>query len=430
VTEHFDSGEPQLDAWLRTSAGQGQRRDASRTFVVLDGDDVIAYYTLVAAQVEHANAPPRVRRGLSKRFPIPVCLLARLAVDRRRQGRGLGAAVLADALERAVRAAEQVGIRAVLVHALHRDAAAFYRRFGFELVTEDELTLMVTVGQIRRAHEEESRTPASATTVGNQGDAGLQPEDPWWETRDAWAATFALLGAYGCRPKLTVEGLVAFRRDGFVVRIEASDGQLPVVRHDSSLRLILEDAACAQLATSTVTFDGDRDLIQKVLGLFPDPEGPAQDGFIRHFPPRNDLDRMELAAAYATYRPELDALAACGVHAYVEANEWDMRIYSDISSNLLLDISIEDEGVSLAGPDDGDWVVFLTGPGGHEAEFTVPRQGDRELDSGALADAVTEALRRILRGGHVFLEHYDVRRGRLDESWSAPAPEDDDADGS
>jgi GNAT superfamily N-acetyltransferase len=151
-TDRFDSGEAPRDGWLRAYAGQGQRRDASRTFVVaVDGDHVIAYYTLVAGEVAYDEAAGDVRRGLSKHFPIPVCVLARLAVDRRHQGAGLGAALLADALARAVRAAEEVGMRAVVVHALHERAAAFYVRFGLEPVADGGLTLMVTVAQLRAA---------------------------------------------------------------------------------------------------------------------------------------------------------------------------------------------------------------------------------------------------------------------------------------
>jgi predicted N-acetyltransferase YhbS len=152
--EGFACGQDRLDTWLRAYAGQGQRRDAARTFVLADETDaIVGYYTLVAAQLEHGAATATVRRGLSKRFPIPVVLLARLAIDLRQQGRGLGAALLADAMRRAVRAAEDVGIRAVLIDAIDERAAAFYRRFGFEPVAEDGLTLMAPVAQLRAANE-------------------------------------------------------------------------------------------------------------------------------------------------------------------------------------------------------------------------------------------------------------------------------------
>ena len=150
--QEFSCGDARLDTWLRAYAGQGQKRDAARTFVLATADDrVVGYYTLVAAQLEHGQATDAVRRGLSKHFPIPVVLLARLAIDARRQGVGLGAALLADALRRAVRAADEVGIRAVLVDAIDASAASFYARFGFEALTSDGPTLMATVAQLRTA---------------------------------------------------------------------------------------------------------------------------------------------------------------------------------------------------------------------------------------------------------------------------------------
>jgi predicted N-acetyltransferase YhbS len=112
---------------------------------------VVGYYTLVAAQIDHSDATPEVRRGMSKRFPIPVVLHARLAIASRCQGQGLGAELLTDALRRSVRAAEEVGVRAVVVDALDLEAAGFYRRFGLQPVTDDGLTLMATVAQLRRA---------------------------------------------------------------------------------------------------------------------------------------------------------------------------------------------------------------------------------------------------------------------------------------
>lgn len=151
-TDEFACGVERLDAWLRAYAGQGQKRDASRTYVVADDDDrVLGYYTLVAAQLDHAAATDAVRRGMSKRFPIPVVLLARLAVDRSVQGGGLGGALLADAMRRSLRAAEEVGIRAVIVEALDESAAAFYRRFGFHSLEGDTLLLMATVAHLRAA---------------------------------------------------------------------------------------------------------------------------------------------------------------------------------------------------------------------------------------------------------------------------------------
>jgi hypothetical protein len=83
-------------------------------------------------------------------------------------------------------------------------------------------------------------------------------------------------------------------------------------------------------------------------------------------------------------------------------------MYSDISPNLLLDISVNDEGLDELGPADGEWVVFLTGPDGHEAEFTVDRLDDGMSDPEVLAEAVANAVGDVLRGSHIFFEHYDV----------------------
>ncbi|WP_354700807.1 GNAT family N-acetyltransferase [Paraconexibacter sp. AEG42_29] len=148
----FTCGNARLDTWLRAYAGQSQRRDAARTYVAADpGGHVAGYYTLVVAQLDHERATGSVRRGMSKRFPIPVVLLARLAVDRPHQGTRFGAALLADAMRRAVRAADEVVIRAILIDAIDQQAAAFYQRFGFEPLPGDDLTLMATIAQVRNA---------------------------------------------------------------------------------------------------------------------------------------------------------------------------------------------------------------------------------------------------------------------------------------
>jgi predicted N-acetyltransferase YhbS len=146
----FQCGQPSLDWWLLSYAGQSQRRDVARTFVAADSEErVVGYYTLVAGQVEHDAASPPVRAGVSRHFPIPVCLIARLAVDESWHGRGLGRDLLRDALRRTLAAADQIGIRAVLVDAIDDNAAAFYRRHGFEPATTDGLTLMVPLPAVR-----------------------------------------------------------------------------------------------------------------------------------------------------------------------------------------------------------------------------------------------------------------------------------------
>jgi predicted N-acetyltransferase YhbS len=150
--DHFECGREQLDRWLRAYAGQGQRRDTARTFVVCrqGGAEVVGYYTLVASQIEHAEATSGVRHGTTKQFPIPVCLIARLAVDSSEQGAGLGRSLLLDALRRTDRASRSVAMRAVLVHALDEEAAGFYARFGFKPASAEPLTLMVPLEAARR----------------------------------------------------------------------------------------------------------------------------------------------------------------------------------------------------------------------------------------------------------------------------------------
>ena len=151
-TSGFNCGNELLDRWLIRYAGQNQRRDAARTFIATtDGHTVYGYYTLVAGHLEHDEATPQARRGLSQHFPIPVAILARLAIDASRQTQGLGAALLDDALGRVCRASEQVAVRAVVVHAIDESAATFYERFGFRALSTTPRTLMVTLTALRAA---------------------------------------------------------------------------------------------------------------------------------------------------------------------------------------------------------------------------------------------------------------------------------------
>ena len=125
----FDSGSPQLDTWLRERALRNQNGGASRTYVACEGVRVIAFYSLANGAVAHSEAPGRLRRNMPD--PIPVMVLGRLAVDRAFQTRGLGKALLQDAILRTLQAAEIAGIRAILVHAKDDNAQRFYERFGF-----------------------------------------------------------------------------------------------------------------------------------------------------------------------------------------------------------------------------------------------------------------------------------------------------------
>jgi len=157
LTDGFDSGQPSLDIWLQRFAGQSQRRDAARTFVTSeDGLTVIGYYALIAGELTHGRATPRVSRGMSKRFPIPVALLARLAVDRRHHGRGIGSSLLLDALDRVLLASERVATRAVVVDAISDAAAGFYEHHGFRPLSDDPRTLMINLDEIRDSLASES----------------------------------------------------------------------------------------------------------------------------------------------------------------------------------------------------------------------------------------------------------------------------------
>jgi len=149
--DSFTCGHEALDRWLRAHAGQSQRRDAARTFVTAKpGGAVVGYYTLVAAQVRHEAATVPVGSGMSRHYPIPVALLARLAVDRRQQGAGLGASLLLDALERVFRASDEIAVRAIIVDTIDERAASFYRHFGFESSPLSPSTLMVPLDTARR----------------------------------------------------------------------------------------------------------------------------------------------------------------------------------------------------------------------------------------------------------------------------------------
>lgn len=126
----FQCGRPVLDLWLARHARQAQASGSARTFVVCDGDRVAGYYSLTVGQVDHAEAPPRVSQGMGS-YPIPVVILARLAVALDRQSQGIGAALLRDAIRRTLTLADRAGIRALLAHPVDDSAARFYQRFGF-----------------------------------------------------------------------------------------------------------------------------------------------------------------------------------------------------------------------------------------------------------------------------------------------------------
>lgn len=145
----FDSGKEPLDRFLQRHALINQKADSARTYVVCRGERrVVGHYSLAVGAVEHADAPGRVGRGLA-RHPIPVMLLARLAIARSEQGNGLGKALLKDALLRTAQAADIVGIRALLVHAKDDEARAWYERFDFERSPNDPYHLFLLMKDLR-----------------------------------------------------------------------------------------------------------------------------------------------------------------------------------------------------------------------------------------------------------------------------------------
>jgi predicted N-acetyltransferase YhbS len=144
----FASGNNELDGWLHRNALAAQHMDSARTFVVTDGGRVVGYFSLTMASVLRHDAPARLVRGLPG-YPIGAVLLARLAVNRSDQGRGLGALLLAEALRKAVAAGEHAAARLVIVDAIDDQAVAFYRRHGFTAAPEQELRLYRRTKDIR-----------------------------------------------------------------------------------------------------------------------------------------------------------------------------------------------------------------------------------------------------------------------------------------
>lgn len=147
--ESFDCGKLTLNEWLLRHARQAQTSGSAKTFVVADDLRVVGYFSLTVGQVDTVEAPERIRKGMGQ-YPIPVVILARLAVSRQDQGRGIGVGLLQDAIRRTFLIAEQVGIRAMLTHPIDDDAARFYSRFGFVASPLREQQLLLLLKDARR----------------------------------------------------------------------------------------------------------------------------------------------------------------------------------------------------------------------------------------------------------------------------------------
>jgi GNAT superfamily N-acetyltransferase len=149
LVDDFSSGEPSLDDWLRRRARANQLSGATRTFAACDGDRVIGYYALASGAVTVESVPGRFRRNMPD--PIPVAVLARLAVDRAYQGRGLGRALFGDGARRVAHAADAIGIRGIVVHAISDETRKFYVALGFDPCPREPMTLVATLADIRAA---------------------------------------------------------------------------------------------------------------------------------------------------------------------------------------------------------------------------------------------------------------------------------------
>ena len=147
--EGFDCGKPALNDWLLRHARQAQGSGSAKTFVVVDDDRVAGYFSLTVGQVDTLEAPERIRKGMGQ-YPVPVVILARLAVSTQDQGRGIGFGMLQDAIRRTMLIAEQAGIRAMLTHPIDADAARFYTRFGFIASPLREQQLLLLLKDARR----------------------------------------------------------------------------------------------------------------------------------------------------------------------------------------------------------------------------------------------------------------------------------------
>lgn len=158
VLDGFDCGRASLNVWLDRHARQATAAGSARTYVLVDSAQgrVVGYHALAAAGVEREAATARVIKGMP-RYPVPVVLLARLAVDVSGTRRGLGAWLLRDAMTRTLAASETIGVRAMLVHAIDNDAREFYIRHGLEPSPTDPLHLMILIKDIARGLDAASR---------------------------------------------------------------------------------------------------------------------------------------------------------------------------------------------------------------------------------------------------------------------------------
>ena len=162
----FDSGKPALNEWLLRHSVQAQASGSARTFLALDDQRVAGYFSLTVGQVDIADVSERVRKGMGS-YPIPVVILARLAVSVQDQGRGIGAGLLQEAIVRTLQLAEIAGVRALLTHPIDEQIASFYRRFGFEASPIREQQLLLLLKDARKAAALRHTAPSVPRPIGN-----------------------------------------------------------------------------------------------------------------------------------------------------------------------------------------------------------------------------------------------------------------------
>jgi GNAT superfamily N-acetyltransferase len=150
--DKFDCANPTLNDWLSRHARQSQASGSAKTFVVTENDYVAGYFSLTVGQIEAVDAPERIRKGMGQ-YPVPVVILARLAVSQSYQGQGIGVALLIDAVRRALTIAEHAGIRAILTHPISAQAGHFYAKFGFEPSPLQPGQLLLLLKDARRLYK-------------------------------------------------------------------------------------------------------------------------------------------------------------------------------------------------------------------------------------------------------------------------------------
>lgn len=151
--DEFDCGKhPSLTEWLQKFALSAQQSGSARTYVVHRENRVVGYYSLSASSIRREEASVRAAKGQAA-YPIPVILLARLALDKAEQKQGIGPALLKDALQRCLAASKEIGARAILVHAIDEEAKGFYRHFDFEDCVVNDLHLMLLMKDIEASQK-------------------------------------------------------------------------------------------------------------------------------------------------------------------------------------------------------------------------------------------------------------------------------------